>query len=90
MTYAPASRHRVRDRARTSLQDITDLEATDSAAIAYPGTSGDLVRRREPSDVAAARRNRRFQELVAAVAHGPGVLPPRVRESLVGAPHPRG
>ncbi len=32
---------------------------------------------------AAALRDRRFKDLVAAVVHGPGVLPSTVRESLV-------
>jgi hypothetical protein len=47
----------------------------------------------EPGDPreAAALRDRRFRELVAAVAHGPGVLPPGVRESLVvGTAPPEG
>jgi hypothetical protein len=40
---------------------------------------------------AAVARDRRFQELVATVVHGPGVLPCEVREALiVGAPAPEG
>ncbi|MCD2192070.1 hypothetical protein LQ327_01520 [Actinomycetospora endophytica] len=40
---------------------------------------------------AAARRDQRFREMVAVVAHGPGVLPPGVRESLiVGTAPPEG
>jgi hypothetical protein len=89
MTNAPAPQHRRRDRARKSPPPGPDLEVTDSASIAFPGASGELVRR-EPSGLAAAGRDRRFEELVAAVVHGPGVLPPRVRESLVGSAAPEG
>jgi hypothetical protein len=89
MTNGPAPQHRRQDLARKSPPAGPDLGATDSASAAFPGASCEVVRR-EPSGLAAAGRDRRFQELVAAVVHGPGVLPPRVRESLVGGAAPEG
>jgi hypothetical protein len=75
MAHAPVPQQRVRDRARRSHQDAPDLEAIDSALIASPGASDELARR-EPMGVAASVRCRRFQELVAAVAHGSGSCHP--------------
>src|SRR3954462_4950644 len=88
MTYASVQQDAIRAGALRSLEHVQDLEATDPGSSASPGTPDELVRCLLRT--VAALRDRRFRELVAAVAHGPGVLPPRVRESLVGGEAPEG